>query len=151
FLASPAIFYQVWRFIAPGLYKREKRFALPFVITSAVLFAGGAAFAYLYVLPAGYKYFLGYSSESMGIIRDVLGRKELWGHRVDIKITQAFSIKPMLSMDEYFGLTSTLLLLFGAVFELPLVLSVLAMLGIVSPGGLWRWNRYFILVAFVAG
>lgn len=151
FLASPVIFHQIWKFISPGLYTREKRIALPFILASVLLFAGGAAFSYLYVLPAAYKYFLGYSTESMGVIQDVFGKRELWGYPVDIKLTDAFAIKPMITMDEYFGLTSKLLLLFGAVFELPLLLAVLAMLGVVSPRGLWRFNRYFILIAFVAG
>ena len=151
FLSCPWVFRELWKFISPGLYRRERRFALPFVIVSALLFTGGAAFAYLYVLPASYKYFLGYSTDSMGIIRDVFGRHEVWGYKIDIKLTEAFAIKPMITMDEYFGLTSMLLLLFGVVFELPLVLSVLAMIGIVSPRGLWRFNRYFILIAFIAG
>ncbi|HEX2571238.1 MAG TPA: twin-arginine translocase subunit TatC [Polyangia bacterium] len=151
FLASPIIFHQLWQFVSPGLYDREKRLALPLVIVSVLLFVGGGLFAYIFVLPKAYEYFLGYSDPSMGIIRDVLGRQELWGHKVDIRITESFAIKPMITMDEYFGLTSTLLLLFGAVFELPMLLGMLAMLGIVSPGGLWRFNRYFILIAFVAG
>lgn len=151
FLASPVIFHQLWKFIAPGLYPRERRFALPFIFMAVVLFVGGAAFAYLYVLPASYKYFLGYSTESMGIIRDVFGRQELWGHKIDIRLTDAFTIKPMITMSEYFGLTSTLLLLFGAVFELPLVLAVMAMLGVVTPRSLWRFNRYAIIIFFIAG
>lgn len=151
FLASPVIFHQLWQFVSPGLYDREKRLALPVVVVSVLLFAGGGLFAYMFVLPKAYEYFLGYSDPSMGIIRDVLGRQELWGHKVDIRLTESFAIKPMITMDEYFGLTSTLLLLFGAVFELPMALGMLALLGIVSPGGLWRFNRYFILIAFVAG
>ena len=69
---------------------------------------------YLYVLPARYKYFLGYSAESLGIIKEVMGTT------VDVTLSQPFDIKPMITMDEYFGLTSMLLLVFGAVFELPL-------------------------------
>ena len=82
-----------------------------------LLFVGGAAFAYLYVLPAGYKYFLGYSAESMGIIKEVHGPD-----RSTCTLSLPFDIKPMITMDEYFGLTSMLLLVFGAVFELPLLL-----------------------------
>jgi sec-independent protein translocase protein TatC len=145
FLASPFIFRELWRFISPGLYKRERRWGLAFVIISVFLFVGGATFAYRFVLPTGYKYFLAYSSDSLGIIKDVLG------HSVDVHLSEAFSIKPMISMDEYFGLTSVLLLVFGAVFELPLLLSILAMLGIVSAGMLWRFNRYAIIIFAVLG
>jgi sec-independent protein translocase protein TatC len=145
FAASPIIFREIWRFISPGLYSREKKWGLGFVVASVVLFVGGATFAYLYVLPAGYRYFLGYSTESLGVIKEVLGQN------IDVHLSLPFDIKPMITMDEYFGLTSTLLLVFGAVFELPLLLSILAMLGIVSAGMLWRFNRYAIILFAVAG
>jgi len=151
FLASPLIFHQLWKFISPGLYAHERRVALPFIVSSVLLFVGGAAFAYVFVLPKGFEYFLGYSNPSMGIITDVLGKQEVWGHKIDIRLTEAFAVKPMITMAEYFDLTSMLLLVFGAVFELPLILGVLALLGVVTPGGLWRFNRYFILIAFVGG
>ena len=145
FLASPFVFREVWRFISPGLYDRERKWGLGFVVASVLLFVGGAAFAYSYVLPASYKYFLGYSAESLGIIKDVMGRS------VDVHLSLPFDIKPMITMDEYFGLTSMLLLVFGAVFELPLLLAILAILGIVSAGQLWRFNRYAVVLFAVAG
>jgi sec-independent protein translocase protein TatC len=145
FLASPIIFREIWRFISPGLYARERRWGLAFIVSSAVLFIGGAAFAYLYVLPASYKYFLGYSVHDLGIIKKALGQT------IDVKLSTPFDIRPMLTMDEYFSLTSVLLLVFGAVFELPLLLSILAMLGIVSAAQLWRFNRYAIIVFAVLG
>jgi sec-independent protein translocase protein TatC len=145
FIASPFVFREIWRFIAPGLYARERKWGLGFVLASVVLFAGGALFAYAYVLPASYHYFLGYATDSLGIIRDVMGR------HVDITLSQPFDIKPMITMDEYFGLTTMLLLVFGAVFELPLLLAVLAILGIVSAGTLWRFNRFAIVLFAVAG
>jgi sec-independent protein translocase protein TatC len=145
FGASPVIFRELWRFISPGLYTHEKRWGLGFVLMSVVLFVGGALFAYLYVLPSSYKFFLGYAQHGMGVIKNV------FGHAVDIKLSQPFDIEPMITLDEYFGLTSMLLLVFGLVFELPLVLAVLAMLGIVSAGMLWRFNRYAILLFAVAG
>jgi sec-independent protein translocase protein TatC len=106
---------------------------------------GGAAFAYQFVLPASYKYFLGYSMHDLGIIKSVLGRN------IDVHLSMPFDIRPMLTMDEYFSLTSMLLLVFGAVFELPLLLSILAMLGIVTAKQLWRFNRYAIVVFAVLG
>ncbi len=145
FAASPAIFHQVWRFIAPGLYPRERRLALPFILLSVLLFCGGALFAFYFVLPASYGYFLSFCSSSLGEMRTLLNHEQ-----VPVS-TELFRLRPMLTMDEYFGLTSTLLLLFGAVFELPLLLSALALFGIVTPGGLWRFNRYAILIFFILG
>jgi sec-independent protein translocase protein TatC len=145
FLASPFVFREIWKFIAPGLYARERKWGVGFILASVILFVGGAAFAYFYVLPASYHYFLTYTTDSLGVIKDVMGR------HVDIKLSQPFDIKPMFTMDEYFGLTTMLLLVFGVVFELPLLLAVLAMLGIVSAGTLWRFNRYAIVLFAVAG
>ncbi|HEX8954440.1 MAG TPA: twin-arginine translocase subunit TatC [Polyangia bacterium] len=145
FLASPFVFREIWKFIAPGLYSRERKWGLGFIFASVILFVGGAAFAYLYVLPASYKYFLSYSTESLGIIKHAMGSN------FDITLSQPFDIRPMLSMEEYFGLTTMLLLVFGVVFELPLLLAVLAILGIVSAGTLWRFNRYAIVLFAVAG
>ncbi len=138
--ASPVIFHQIWKFISPGLYRRERRLALPFIVTSVLLFFGGAFFAYQFVLPQGYGYFLGFSSQSLESMRGVLSADGM-----------QIRLRPMLSMDEYFSLTTTLLLMFGAVFELPLLLSILSLIGIVTPRGLWRFNRYFILIAFILG
>ena len=145
FLASPFVFREIWKFIAPGLYSRERRWGIGFVLASVILFCGGAIFAYTYVLPASYKYFLGYSTESLGIIKHALGTT------FDVTLSQPFDIKPMISMEEYFGLTTMLLLVFGVVFELPLLLAVLAILGIVSAGTLWKFNRYAIVLFAVAG
>jgi sec-independent protein translocase protein TatC len=146
FVASPVIFRELWRFISPGLYDRERKWGLGFIVASVVLFGGGAWFAYKFVLPASFKYFLGYAGESMNRINEVFGKQ------VNITVTEnAFAIRPMISMDEYFSLTSMLLLVFGFVFELPLVLAVLAALGIVSAGTLWKFNRYAILLFAVAG
>ena len=143
FVASPVIFHQLWAFISPGLYPHEKRWALPFVFIAVFLFMGGGLFCYRFVLPAGYEFFLTAAKEATAKLAVELGP--------NIQIQDALSIKPMISMDEYFGLTLMLLLVFGVVFELPLVLSVLAMLGVVSAGSLWRFNRYAILIFAVAG
>lgn len=145
FLASPFVFREIWRFISPGLYARERRWGVAFILASVILFVGGAAFAYMYVLPASYKYFLSYAAESMGMIKDVMGKS------VDVKLSLPFDIKPMITMDEYFGLTSTLLLVFGTVFELPLLLAILAILGIVSARQLWKFNRYAVVLFAVLG
>ncbi len=143
FVASPVLFYQLWAFISPGLYSHEKRWALPFVFVSVLLFVGGGLFCYYFVLPPGYEFFLTAATDaSVQLMKDIGS---------DIQIQDAVQIRPLISMDEYFGLTLMLLLVFGVVFELPLVLSVLAMLGIVSAKALWKFNRYAILIFAIAG
>lgn len=140
FFGSPVVFYQLWAFIAPGLYRSEKRLALPFIIAAVLLFCGGGMFCYHFVLPAGYEFFMTSGRLSPEELSQ-LG-----------KVGKLFmSIEPNISMESYYDLTLMLLLVFGVVFELPLVLSVLAMLGVVSAGALWRFNRYAILIFAVLG
>jgi sec-independent protein translocase protein TatC len=145
FLASPVVFREVWRFISPGLYARERRWGLAFIVFSVLLFVGGGLFAYIFVLPKSYEYFLGYAGDTMNKIQSV------FGDHLHVKLAHPFRIRPMITMDEYFGLTSMLLLVFGAVFELPMLLAVLAILGIVSGAQLWKWNRYAIVLFAVLG
>ncbi|MBW1866453.1 MAG: twin-arginine translocase subunit TatC [Deltaproteobacteria bacterium] len=122
-LAAPVIIYQFWMFIAPGLYKKERRLMIPIVILSTIFFTGGALFGYFLVFPLGFKFFLGFATET---------------------------IRPLPSMREYLGFSSKLLLAFGLVFELPLVLTFMARLGIVSVDFLKK-NRKYALLLFFAG
>lgn len=124
FLASPFIFYQLWRFIAPGLYKRERRITILFAVCSAILFTGGAVFCFYFVLPNLYDFLLGYASAEN---------------------------KPILMMSAYLDLTRDMMLAFGAVFELPLLIAFLAMVGLVTHRGLWKFNRWFVVIAFIVG
>jgi sec-independent protein translocase protein TatC len=124
FVASPFIFYQLWKFIAPGLYKRERKITVAFAIFSAVFFVGGAAFCYRFVLENLYAFLLDY------------GDKEL---------------VPMLMMQDYLDLTRNMMLAFGAVFELPLLIYFLAMVGLVTHRSLWKFNRWFVVIAFIVG
>ncbi|WP_155314260.1 twin-arginine translocase subunit TatC [Desulfosarcina ovata] len=121
-LASPVIIYQFWMFVAPGLYDREKRLLLPIVFLSTIFFVGGALFGYFIVFPFGFDFFLGFATET---------------------------IRPMPSMKEYLSFSSKLLLAFGLVFELPLVITFLARLGIVSVPFLKKNRKYAILLFFV--
>ena len=121
-LAAPIIIYQFWMFVAPGLYDREKRLMLPIVFLSSVFFVGGALFGYFIVFPWGFKFFLGFATET---------------------------IRPMPSMKEYLGFSAKLLLAFGLVFELPLVITFLAKLGIVSVDFLKKNRKYALLLFFV--
>ena len=122
-LAAPVVLYQFWMFVAPGLYQKERRLLIPIVFLSSVFFVGGAFFGYFVVFPFGFKFFLGFASET---------------------------IKPLPSMREYLSFSSKLLLAFGLVFELPLVITFLAKLGIVSVDFLKK-NRKYALILFFAG
>lgn len=119
FLASPWVLYQVWAFIAPGLYKRERRWAAPFVIFSAGLFISGGVFAYFVALRFGLTFLLG------------IGRN--------------INIMPVVTITEYFDLFINVMLGCGAVFELPILVFFLTLLHIVSPAFLMRNCRYAIL------
>ena len=141
FIASPVIFHQLWLFIAPGLYRRERRYGVAFAIASAFLFIGGALFCYFFVLPAGYRFFLDYSTHNLSEIQRGMG--------VDYNVADAIALQPLLGMDAYLSFVKKLLLAFGLVFELPLVLLFLALAGVVTHRGLWRFNRWFTVIAFV--
>lgn len=117
-IASPFVFYQLWLFVAPGLYRRERRAVLGFVGATVTLFLAGIAFGYFFMLP------------------DVL--------RFLISFQGPF--RPLISVNEYFDLTLLVLLGLGAVFEIPVLIFFLSVLGVVTPQFLWRNARYAILV-----
>lgn len=123
-LAAPVILYQFWMFVAPGLYKRERRVLLPIVFLSTLFFLGGALFGYFFVFPWGFKFFLGFATEH---------------------------IRPLPSMREYLSFSAMMLLAFGIVFEMPLVLMAMARLGIVSVDFLKKNRKYAILLFFIVG
>jgi len=121
-LAVPVIMYQLWIFIAPGLYEKEKRLLLPIVFLSSLFFLGGALFGYFVVFPFGFKFFMGFASDY---------------------------VRPLPSMKEYLGFSAKLLFAFGIVFELPLFITFLARLGIVDVKFLKAKRKYAILLFFV--
>lgn len=123
FIASPWILYQVWAFIAPGLYKRERRWAAPFVIFSAGLFILGGVFAYFLAFRFGLRFLLS------------IGRGNY--------------VEPMVSITEYFDLFVNVILGVGIVFELPVLIFFLTLLHIVTPRFLIRHSRYAILAIVV--
>lgn len=123
FLASPWILYQVWAFIAPGLYRRERRWASPFVLASAGLFITGGLFAYFVVFRFGLTFLLG--------------------------IGKGINIQPYVTITDYFDLFVNITLGVGLVFELPVLIFFLTLLRIVSPGFLLRHSRYAILAIVI--
>ena len=123
FVASPVIFYQVWRFIAPGLYDREKRTAVPFVFAGTFFFLAGAWFCYAVVFPVGYAFFL--------------------------QEYHTIGIAPQIRISEYLSFASRMLLAFGVTFELPVVTFFLARVGVVDHRMMVRGLRYAIVVIFI--
>ena len=121
-IASPFIFYQVWLFIAPGLYQKERRFVIPFMTATIGLFLGGATFGYFWVLPAAIKI----------LVVD-------FGH----------NFTPMISIEDYTSFFLSVVLGLGISFELPILIFFLALFGIVSPQFLWTNIRYAILAVFI--
>ncbi len=119
--STPVLFYEFWMFISPGLYSREKKFILPLVLLSLFFFLLGSSFGYFIVFPYGFKFFLGFSNET---------------------------IQAMPSMKEYLGFAAKMLLAFGFVFELPLVITFMARMGLVSVDFLKKNRKYAILIFF---
>lgn len=121
-IASPYIMLQVWLFIAPGLYAKEKKLAIPFVLSSSLLFVGGAAFSHYYVFPAAWSFFASFSNETVEFLPRV---------------------------GPIFGMYVKLMLGIGLTFQLPVLMFVLARLGIVSAGFLVRNFKYAVLLIFI--
>ena len=122
FGTSPFSFYQIWAFIAPGLYKEEKRAVLPLAFFSSIFFMAGAAFCFFLVFPIAFKFFMGFATDT---------------------------IVPMISVEEYLGFALKLLIAFGVVFEMPLFAYFLSRFGILSPDFMRRQRRYAILLIFI--
>jgi sec-independent protein translocase protein TatC len=120
-LATPVLLYEFWMFVAPGLYRKERRILIPIVLLSSIFFIGGSLFGYFIVFPWGFKFFLGFATDY---------------------------IRPLPSMKEYLGFSAKLLLAFGLVFELPLVITFLARLGLVSVPFLKKNRKYAVLLFF---
>jgi sec-independent protein translocase protein TatC len=120
FLAVPWVLWQLWLFVAPGLYKREKRVVVPFLVSGTLLFYGGAAFCYFLVMPAAF--------EAMAAIANDA------------------SLAPVLTMSAQLSLVLAMLLGFGVVFEVPVVLAFLSMIGVVSWRTLAKYRRVAIIV-----
>ncbi|MCG8635860.1 MAG: twin-arginine translocase subunit TatC [Desulfobacterales bacterium] len=120
--ATPVLFYEFWMFVSPGLYRDEKKYLIPIVLLSIFFFIVGSSFGYFIVFPYGFKFFLGFATET---------------------------IHAMPSMKEYLSFASKMLLAFGFVFELPLVLTFMARMGLVSVDFLKKNRKYALLLFFV--
>jgi sec-independent protein translocase protein TatC len=121
----PYIIYELWRFIAPGLYAKEKKLALPFVAIATALFYIGVCFAYFIVFPVIFRFF--------------------------IVTVPASNIEPMIDIREHVSLVMRLGLAFGAIFETPIIIIFLGLLGIVDTTFLKKGRRYFVVISFLIG
>lgn len=125
-VALPVIFWQIWAFVAPGLYRHEKRYAFPFVLVSCLCFGAGTYFGFFFVFPTIFTFLVQFG-------------------------TGSGQISAMLSMGSYLTLSTRLLFAFGMVFELPVVIFFLARMGIVDARWLAKNRKFAILLAFVIG
>jgi sec-independent protein translocase protein TatC len=123
FLAMPVILWNVWAFVAPGLHKHERRYAGPFVVIGSLLFLAGGVFALLVVVPLAIQFLVGFG--------------------------QAQGIKDMISVSSHVDFVIKFTLAFGLVFEMPVALTLLSMIGVVTPQFLARNRKYAILINFV--
>lgn len=122
-ISSPLVFFEIWRFIAPGLMEKERKYALPFVITTTFLFLIGSLFCFILVLPFAMNFLLTYKTENL---------------------------TPMISVGSYIDLCLKFILSFGAIFELPVILVFLTKMGIVTTDFLAKNRKYAVLIAFIA-
>ena len=121
-IALPVVLYQVWAFVAPGLYSHEKKLVMPLVISSTVLFAAGVAFCYFFVFGQVFKFIQGFAPKSITAAPDI---------------------------EAYLSFVMTMFIAFGAAFEVPVAVVVLTRMGLVTVAKLKEWRGYFIVVAFV--
>ncbi len=121
FAVSPYVFYQLWKFIAPGLYQKEKKYVVPFVVCTSLFFLGGAAFAYYVAYPFACRFFLQLGSD----------------------------FDPVITVNDFFGLTIKMLLGIGLVFEMPILIFFLSKMGLVTSRWMVKKFKYAVLVIFI--
>ncbi|MCY4260894.1 MAG: twin-arginine translocase subunit TatC [Rhodobacteraceae bacterium] len=159
-LAFPYISFQMWRFVAPGLYRDEKSAFLPFMLASPFMFLLGAAFAFLVVIPLAFNFFLGFQQDST-----VLGPNGAPPPAAEQPVTEAPAVEPsgpsiaaldqniitsagvtfQGSVAEYLTLTIKFILAFGLCFQLPVLLTLMGKAGLVSAGGLAAFRKYAVV------
>ena len=121
FVSSPFVLWQLWLFISPGLYKRERRYAVPFIVFATLFFVAGGYFGYRFLLPATCSFF----------------------------VETGKNFKQMVTVDDYFAFASTIILATGVVFETPILIFFLARLGIVTPAFLLQKFKYAVVISFI--
>lgn len=125
-IGSPFVFWQLWAFVSPGLYRREKRLAIPFVVSASVFFVGGAYFGYAIVFPLGFETFLGFA----GMLPD-----------------ETINFRPTIMINDYLTFATRMLLAFGITFLVPVIVTFLSAAGIVNWKQLLKFSRWWILIS----
>jgi sec-independent protein translocase protein TatC len=125
-LSAPWTLWQVWAFVSPALYRREKLYAIPFIFASALFFVGGAFFGYAFVFPVGFEMLMGIAGP-----------------------LDSVNVQPTIMIDEYLGFATTMLIAFGVVFEVPVVVSFLAAIKVVDWKQLLAFSRWWVVIASV--
>ena len=123
-ISVPMILYQAWAFVAPGLYANEKKYTLPFVLIATLFFLIGGLFSYKVILPFGLNFLLGFGGEL---------------------------VKPVISVSNYISFVTKMILVFGVIFELPVIVAFLTKMGIATPALMRKYRKYAIVSAFVLG
>lgn len=121
FLSAPVLLYQAWRFVSPGLYRRERMWAVPFIVLGTLFFVGGGAFAYYVAFPFAIEFLIGVGEQ----------------------------FQPVITIERYFRFLMTVILGLGLMFELPIVIFILSAAGVVTPGFLIRKFRWAVLIIFL--
>jgi sec-independent protein translocase protein TatC len=121
FLTSPFVLYQLWMFISPGLYRNEKRYVVPFMVSTIALFSAGGYFGFKIVYPAALNFLISFGKQ----------------------------FQPMITIKEYTELFLSIILGMGLIFEMPILVFFLALMGIVTAGWMWKNFRYSILIIFI--
>ncbi len=162
-VASPFVFWELWKFIAPGLYKKEKRLALTVTCATALCFIAGSLFGYSLLAENTAYYLIGVTHEQEAVKKDkadghdqaappppVHDGAEPGAKAADAPVKK-LKIKLILTMDEVMDFQVMLLLGCGVAFELPVVLSVLGWIGLISAAGLWKFNKYALVLSAIVG
>ena len=121
-LAIPIVFYELWMFLAPALYQKEKGYFIPFVLFSSILFVAGSLFGYFIVFPYGFKFFISFATED---------------------------IQALPSVKQYFSFAIRLLFAFGVVFEMPVVVFFMTKIGLITPDSMKKFRKFAILCSFI--
>jgi sec-independent protein translocase protein TatC len=122
FVTSPLILYEVWKFISPGLYRKEKKYAVPFLLFSVLLFVGGGAFCYYFILPQAFRFLLQWNPE----------------------------LNPFVTIEKYLSFTNMMILSFAFIFEMPVVTAFLSIFGLVTAKFMLKNFKYALLILVIA-
>jgi sec-independent protein translocase protein TatC len=139
-LSAPFILQQLWSFLT-RTRPSQRKLGAPFAASAIVFFAGGAVFCYFVVMPLAFDFFLGHADQNLASMRRAL--------EIEYEVGLGLALRPALYLEPYLAITIRILLAFGLVFELPIAIFFLSSVGLVTHRGMWRFNRWAVVLAFV--